>query len=171
MELTRRPRAWTTVAALALTWLLTVAFASQALARMLSGGSQTSREAALGVARDDVATGRAITSGLILVVCLLTALMAVGIARRREGSRHAAIGTFLLFGVVSLGSALAGLSADPPAPNAGVGLLNGVACLAVFGLLVNRRTAEDFGRAEFERSRVGARSTPAYRRRGERRPT
>jgi hypothetical protein len=155
-----RSYAWTTLAALALVTVLTLVFTVQAVAGLVTvGDAQTVRESALGVNQDEVGAGRGLTSGLTLTLCVLTTAVALGIGMRRQGSRHAGIVLFLLLGVVSLGSSLAGLTADPPADNAWLGALNGVACLATCAMLLHPRTAADFDRAEVARRASAHRSS------------
>jgi hypothetical protein len=147
-----RSYAWTTLTAAALVSVLTFVFSAGAVADLMSlSDPQTAREAALGVSAESAGTGRTMTAVLTLSFCAVTALMAIGIGLRRQGSRHAGIAVFLLLGIVSLGSSFAGFSADPPALNAWLGALNGVACLVICGLLVHPRTAGDFDRAETSR--------------------
>ncbi len=149
----------TTLGAMLLIAALTLVFAAFGLNQIrTSSQSQASRASLLGLASQEAATGRTIAGGLTLAVCALTASLALGIARRQQGSRYAGIGVFLLLGCLSLASSLAGFSADPPAPNAGMGMLNAVACFAILALLLAPRTARDFERGEMDRrlhSRAG----------------
>jgi hypothetical protein len=48
-----------------------------------------------------------------------------------------------LLGLMSIAVSLGGLSADPPAPSAWVGMINGIANFAVVGLLLAPATAQD----------------------------
>lgn len=168
----RRSYTWTTLVALGLVTVLTVAFTAQGVERLVAaGGAQTAREAAFGVAQANAGTSRTLTATLILAFCAVTAALAIGIARRREGSRHAGIAVFLLLGTVSLGSAWSGFAADPPAENAWLGALNGVTCLAICASLVHPRTAADFDRAETDRRcRADGRPRRCWSRASERTP-
>lgn len=154
MDQRRQTCAPTTLVATALVLILTGVYGGLAGQRLLTRSEpQTVRESALGLASGHTATSRTLTAVIVLAVCVVSVLVAVGLARRRQGSRHAGIALFLLLGVVSLGSSLAGFTSDPPAPNAWLGVANGVACLAVCGLLLHPSTAHDFSVAEVRAAR------------------
>lgn len=162
MTLVRERRAYapTTAAALALILVLCgvfVVWAGVELAALRSPtGNPTSEEVLAGLTSETTQGAAALSVGLVLLTCLLALAVAVGIARRSAGSRHAGIAVFLFLGVVALASGLSGLMADPPARNAGYGLLCALVDFTIVGLLLARPTAVDFERAEMERLR-GAR--------------
>ena len=91
---------------------------------------------------------------IMLSVCAVTIAIAVGLLRRREGAHHAGIVVFSLLAVISIGASVAGLSADPPAPRAGLGLLAGIGHAAVVALLFRRSTMDDIEGAESLRLRA-----------------
>ena len=79
---------------------------------------------------------------LILALCVMTTVLAVGLFARREWAREGALFVFGALGgivlVLSIGGLLSG-SADAP-----VGALVGLADLAVAGLLLTGSVADDF---------------------------
>jgi drug/metabolite transporter (DMT)-like permease len=108
----------------------------------------------------------AVTAGLIFAMSALTIVMAIGILRRREASRYAAIFVFSIVGAIVFAGSLEGVLADPPMPNAVYGVACGVANAAIVGLLLAPATADDFSEAEHERKRARDRrreSLPSWR--------
>lgn len=106
-----------------------------------SGGTQATRTFAI--------FGAAVTLGL----CVLAATLAFGVFRRREGAHHAVIVTFAILGVIALGASVQGLTADPPAENAKIGLLVGLLDAAIVVTLLLERTRDDFEYMEAVRLR------------------
>ncbi|CAN5917193.1 hypothetical protein BH23ACT10_BH23ACT10_23340 [soil metagenome] len=154
MQRGRRP-AWSTIAAAGLMAVLTAVFATYAILalRGLSADDRTSRDALLlGLSGREESNATVIIAIVMLVVCLLTLTQCVGIVRRRQGARHAALMTFGVLGFVSLAAALPGLFAQPPSPNARYGVLAGFADIAVVVLLLLPLTADDVELAERERA-------------------
>jgi hypothetical protein len=104
----------------------------------------------------------AITSVVILGLCVLTTVEVIGILGRREGVRHAAIGTFVVFAAVTLVLSIAELMSDDVAPSVVIALVIGLTDAAIVYLLLHERTTADFELAERDRER--ARSTRAAER-------
>jgi hypothetical protein len=94
-----------------------------------------------------------VTSGLCLLVL-------IGILRRLQGARHAAIFLFAVLAFVVLAVSFSGLSADPPSPNAAYGVLCGVINAIITALLLAPSTADDFSEAEHARNWVRMRGEP-----------
>lgn len=83
--------------------------------------------------------------GIVIgTVVLVSAIIIVGLIFRREWAREAGLVIYGLLGLVATAVSLGGIGADPPAPSAWVGLLNGVANFAIVGLLWAPATARDF---------------------------
>jgi hypothetical protein len=78
------------------------------------------------------------------------------VLRRREGVRHAAIGTFVVFAAVTIPLAVSGLLSEDPSPGVLIGLGIGIADAFVVYLLLRRETLIDFERAEDARLRARA---------------
>jgi hypothetical protein len=83
-------------------------------------------------------------AGVTLGLCALAVMLAWGVLRRREGAHHAAIITFAILGLIALAASTQGLTADPPAENAKVGLLVGCVDAAIVILLLLESTRDDF---------------------------
>lgn len=88
---------------------------------------------------------------IMLGLCALTIVLAFGLLRRRPGSHQAAAVTFVVLSLIALASSLSGLSADPPAENAKLGLLVGLVNAAIVVCLVMPSTQEDVEYAEMVR--------------------
>jgi hypothetical protein len=97
-----------------------------------------------------------LTAIVVLGLCLLTTIEAVGVLARRQGPRHAAIGTFVVFAAVTLPLAVAGLFAENPNRSVLAGLLIGLADALVVYLLLHQRTVLAFDRADKAREREHA---------------
>lgn len=136
---------------------LTLAFVGYALlaAGAAGGGGAVSREALLlGLSGREESTATTMVIVLILVVSLLTLGLTVGVLRRREGARHAALMTFGMMGFVSLATSVPGLQAEPPRPGAPYGVLVGVLNVLVVVLLLLPSSAADVEDAEHDRARA-----------------
>lgn len=157
----RRPYARTTALGLALMALTTAVFAAFSITQLVNlrgGGDRLeSDQVIMGIAREGATNSVVLGAGVILVISLLALSMTIGVARRRNGPRHAAIALFVVLGTVSLAAALTGLASDPPARNAGWGVAVGLVDFAVVALLSAQSTADDFGHAEVLRQRRLAR--------------
>jgi hypothetical protein len=94
------------------------------------------------------------------VVSALCLIVLIGILRRQQGARHAAIMIFavMAFGVLAI--SLSGLSADPPSRNAAYGVVCGLINAVIAGLLLAPSTAEDFSEAEHARNWMRMRGEP-----------
>ena len=95
-----------------------------------------------------LATKEMLRSKVRYAVVILSVVVLVGLAFRRAWAREAGDVIYGLLGLMSIAVSLGGLSADPPAPAAWVGMLNGLANFAVVGLLLAPPTAQDFRRKE-----------------------
>jgi uncharacterized membrane protein len=96
----------------------------------------------------------AIVGIVILVVCVVTTIEAIGVLGSREGVRHAAVGTFLVFAAVTLILSIAELMSDDVERSVAVALLIGVVDALVVYLLVHEHTTAEFERAERGRERA-----------------
>jgi ABC-type Fe3+ transport system permease subunit len=151
-----RPYARTTAAAIAVIVAMSLVFAAIAVRAIVTfeGGPPAAPDAVVfGLTSETAGNAVWLAAGLMLTVCLLALVVAAGIARRNPGARHAGIALFVVLGAVCVASAFAGITADPPARNAGYGFLSGVMNLVIVGLLLARSTAADFDRAELDRRR------------------
>ncbi|HSJ49813.1 MAG TPA: hypothetical protein VLA90_00815 [Actinomycetota bacterium] len=160
---TRRRRAPSTIAAGVLILGLTALFGVIGVDQMRGAldADRIDREtllSAIGLGLDagDLQTFLAITGGVLLALCAITASLGVGVLRRREGARHAAIGTFVVFAVITIPLAFSGLLSDDPPPGVLFGLGIGALDAAVVALLLRRDTSADFERAEELRARLRA---------------
>jgi hypothetical protein len=97
-----------------------------------------------------------LTAILILGLCALTTALGIGVLRRREGVRHAAIGTFVVFAAVTLALSAAELFSEDVAPSVAIALVIGATDAAIVYLLLHPQTSADFERAESARERVRA---------------
>jgi hypothetical protein len=154
----RGPSTSTVAAALAM-GLVTVGFIVYAAIAIIGvDPTNASRDAVvLGLSGREEGTATLLVSIAILALSMLTAMQCLGVARRRQGARHAALVTFGVLSFVSLAAGLTGLQAVPPAPNAWYGVLVGVVDAVVVALLLLPPTADDFELAERERDRRASR--------------
>jgi hypothetical protein len=155
----RRP-AWSTLVAAGLMGLVSLGFAGYALIVLseTNGGPVGSRDAVLlGLSGREESTATTIVVIVILVVSALTLGLTIGVLRRREGARHAALMTFGLLALLALAASLPGLMAVPPRSGARFGVLVGLADVAVVGLLLLPMTADDVEDAERTRGRAALR--------------
>ena len=86
----------------------------------------------------------AIIGVVIGSVVILSLIIIIGLAFRRDWAREAGVVIYGLLGLMSIAVSLGGLSADPPAPSAWVGMLNGLANVAIVVLLLVPPTSRDF---------------------------
>lgn len=156
----RHPRARTTVVAGGLILGLTVLFCviGADLARRALDPSAIERETllrAVGLGLNPEQTQNLLGIGAIAVLslCALTTILGIGVLLRREGVRHAAIGTFIAFSVVTLPLAVSGLLADDPPRTAWIGLMIGGLDATVAILLLQSDTVLDLQQAEVRRER------------------
>lgn len=110
----------------------------------------------LGLNRGELQTFLAITGSVVVGLSVLTAILGVGVLRRREGVRHAAVGTFVVFAAITIPLAVTGLLSEDPSPGVLVGLGIGVSDVVVAALLLRRETSIDFEFAEEARARAKA---------------
>ena len=71
-------------------------------------------------------------------------IIIIGLVFRRDWAREAGVVIYGLLGLMSIAVSLGGLSADPPAPSAWVGMLTGLANVAIVVLLMVPPTSRDF---------------------------
>lgn len=100
------------------------------------------------------ANASAIIGVVIGAVVLVSAIIVVGLAFRHQWAREAGMVIYGMLGLLTVAVAFGGFAADPPAPSAWVGMLTGVANLAIVGLLFAPATARDFNRRPKRRSVV-----------------
>ena len=155
-----RPRATSTIVAAVLMLLVCVPFVVNGfdLVRLVKDPGSASPEVKTGLILVGSAAGEKETKTfamfgavLMLGLCALTIVLAFGLLRRRPGSHQAAAVTFVVLSLIALGSSLSGLSADPPAENAKLGLLVGLVNAAIVVCLVLPSTQEDVEYAEMVR--------------------
>lgn len=168
----RRRRAASTTAAGVLIFALTALFVVFGVDQLRGAidPSSIDRETyltaiGLGLNPEELGNYLTITGIVVLVLCGLTAIEGLGVLARREGVRHAAIGTFALFAIITIPLAVSGLLSEDPSPGVLLGLGIGVADAGVVALLLRRETSDDFERTEEDRlrSRVERRRRRASR--------
>ena len=93
--------------------------------------------------------GAVVTLGL----CVLSLVLAGGLLRRRQSFQVAAALTFTILGLIALGSSASGLTSDPPAENAKIGLLVGLMDVGIVICLLMPSTQDDIQHAEWVRAR------------------
>jgi hypothetical protein len=161
---TRRPFAATTKAAALLIAGLTGVFVAFAISDIttIDADRNTLRpdEALLGLTPGQGNNAVVVSAVMIFIVSTLCLVVLIGILRRQQGARHAAIMIFgvLAFGVLAV--SLSGLSADPPSRNAAYGVVCGLINAAITGLLLAPSTADDFSEAEHARNWMRVRGEP-----------
>jgi hypothetical protein len=107
-----------------------------------------------GLNRDATQTLLTITAVVVLSLCAVTIVEGIGVLRRREGVRHAAIGTFFVLAAVTLALSVAELMSDDVEPSVAVALVVGVVDASIVYLLLQERTTAEFELAERERDRA-----------------
>lgn len=156
----RRP-ARSTAMAVGLICIVSVGYAVYAVLVLRDAGDAgpvASRDAVvLGISGREEGVARVIVAIVILAVSALTVSLAVGVLRRRQGARHAALVTFGVLGLVAFAASLPGLAADPPRPGAPIGLATAIVDVAVVVLLLLPMTADDVEDAERDRERMALR--------------
>jgi uncharacterized membrane protein len=85
---------------------------------------------------------------------VVTTIEAIGVLGSREGVRHAAVGTFLVFAAVTLILSIAELMSDEVERSVAVALVIGVIDALIVYLLVHERTTAEFELAERARDRA-----------------
>jgi len=152
----------TTAAAILIALGLTMSFGYVAVQSLLDAndpdridaGFRRNALAVAGPPGGDAGNASAIAGIVIGAVVIVCAFAIVGLALRRQSAREASIGIFGFLGVVATLVAIGGLFSDPPAPSAWLGLVAGIASLAVAILLLLPSTAEDFENREIARARA-----------------
>lgn len=149
----------TTVTAVLIALVLTVSFGYVAVESLLGAinperldgdfgrGALSFATPGTGTDAGSVAANASAIIGVVIgAVVLVSAIIVVGLAFRREWAREAGFVIYGLLGLLTISVALGGFAGDPPAPSAWVGMLTGVANLTIVGLLFAPATARDFGR-------------------------
>lgn len=96
----------------------------------------------------------ATVSGVVVLLLVLVSVIAlVGVAMRRQGFREAGMGVFAAFAIVMIPIGIAGQRGVPPAENAIMGIVVGVASVLVVVLLALPATSLTFDQAEVDRRR------------------
>lgn len=116
--------------------------------------------ATLGYSAQETRNLLAIAFFVLAIVAVYTLILSLGLYHRRQWARHGAILSFVFFAVVMLPMALGGFLAEPPAKNAWLGILLGLADLAVPALLLTEEVSDDFGDMEWYRARSRHRPLP-----------
>lgn len=151
----------TTVVAVLVAAVLTLSYGFVAVQAFLAAADPDRLDpaferSALGLASGQGGTATTASGiiGLVIgAVVLVSSIVVVGLAFRRQWAREAAFGVYGVLGLVATAISVGGLLSDPPAPSAWVGVLTGVANIAVVGLLLVPATARDFAAGERARSR------------------
>ncbi len=104
---------------------------------------------------EELGVGSMIAGAAIGLISLVTLVTLIGIAFRRQWAREAGIGLFTAYAIVVTPLAISGLVADPPARNAGIGLMVGLASALVVVLLALPPTSLAFDLAELHRKQGG----------------
>lgn len=155
-----RPRASSTTAAAVLMLLICIPFVINGfdLVELIKDPGSASADVKRGLILTGNAAGEKQTrtfaifgAALMLGLCALTIALAFGILRRRSGSHQAATVIFALLALMALAASLSGLTADPPAENAKLGLLVGLVDVAIVVCLLLPSTQEDVEYAELVR--------------------
>ena len=155
----------TTAAAVFLGGSLTVAFAFAGTQLFLDGldpqrvGEETRSAAVqLGIPSGLREMGVLSTiSGIVILFFVLVATVAlIGVARRRQGFREAALGVFSAFAIVMIPLGISGQVANPPGENSMTAILVGVISAMVVVLLAVPATSLTFDQAEVDRRRKKA---------------
>lgn len=110
----------------------------------------------LGLTRTETQNLKGMVAVVLLSLCAVAAVLGIGVLRRREGVRHAAIGVFFVFTAITIPLAITGIASDDPPPGVVVGLAIGVLDAVIVFLLARPQTMAEFERAEAERDRVRA---------------
>ena len=151
----------TTLAAAGLMGVVSIVFAAYGVAVLAiaaDGGPAASRDAVLlGISGREEGVARTMVVGVILAVSALTLVLTVGVLRRREGARHAALMTFGLLGFLALAASLPGLMSSPQRAGAPFGVLTALVDLGVVALLLSPATADDVDDVERQRERAATR--------------
>ncbi|MEA2022653.1 MAG: hypothetical protein U9N79_00010 [Actinomycetota bacterium] len=147
----------TTVTAVLVALVLTVSFGYVALESLLGAinpdrldgdfgrGALSFATSGTGTDAGSVAANASAIIGVVIgAVVLVSAIIVVGLAFRREWAREAGLVIYGMLGLLTVAVALGGFAGDPPAPSAWVGMLTGAANLTIVGLLFAPATARDF---------------------------
>lgn len=117
----------------------------------------------LGLNREETQNLKGMVAVVLLALCTVAAVLGIGVLRRREGVRHAAIGTFFVFAAITIPLAVTGIASEDPPPGVVIGLAIGVIDAVIVYLLARPQTMAEFERAEAQRDRVRAERRAARR--------
>lgn len=162
-----RPRARLTVVAAIVSGLLTLPYLMVAidLGTIVYGGREldahSAREiASLGITGQEVINLLMLAFFVLMFIAGYVLVLSLGIYHRRQWARHGAILSYVFFAMVMLPLAIGGFTADPPAANAWLGIVLGLADLVVPALLLTEPVSDDFGDEEWYREREHHRPLP-----------
>lgn len=83
--------------------------------------------------------------GLVFgVVVVVSVIIIIGLILRQSWAREAGMVVYGFLGLLALATSLSGITADPPAPSAWLGMLTGLANVSIVVLLLMRSSARDF---------------------------
>ena len=97
-----------------------------------------------------------ISGVVVLFFVVVSVIVLVGVAMRRQGSREAGMGVFAAFAIVMIPVGISGQMAEPPAENAVMGVVVGLVAAMVVVLLAVPATSLAFDKAEVDRRRKPA---------------
>lgn len=170
METSPHPRARMTVFVAAFSAVLVVpyVFVGVDLALVVFGDREldahSARElATLGLSDQEASNLIVIALVALAMITAYALILSLGLYLRRQWARYGAILTYVFFGLVMLPLGIGGSLADPPAPNAWMGIVLGVADLAIPVLLLSEEVSDDFGDMEWLREREEHRPRPPDR--------
>lgn len=167
MAAPRHPRARMTLFVVGFSALMAVpyAFVAVDLGLVVFGGRQldtrSAREiATLGYSPHETSNLIAIAFFVTAMIALYALVLTIGLYRRQQWARYGAMLTYVFFAMVMLPMAIGGMTADPPAANAWMGVVLGLADLVVPILLLTEAVSDDFGDMEWYRDREENRRLP-----------
>jgi hypothetical protein len=86
----------------------------------------------------------ALVALLFGAVVIVSVIIIIGLIFRGNWAREAGMVIYGFLGLIAFATSLSGITADPPAPSAWLGLLTGLANFATVVLLLLPATARDF---------------------------
>jgi hypothetical protein len=141
----------TTVGAIVLSTALTSPYALQGIRTLLGYRDDVRLVIAGAPPGQAAAENAALLAGLVAgAASLVATIIIVGLVLRRQWAREAGMAVFGFFGLVATLVSITGLFAEPPAPNADIGLATGLASFVVVALLLARPTGAVFRAHEHE---------------------
>lgn len=104
---------------------------------------------------DAAQNASALVAFLFGAVTLVSVIVIIGLIFRQSWAREAGMVIYGFLGLIAIATSLSAITADPPAPSAWLGLLTGLANVAIVIRLLLPATAQDFN--PYLRSRARAR--------------